>query len=235
MIEALYQILLKVGYTHPVHPPLTHMPTGLVVGSLIFGLISSLFRRPVFAVSARHCFVVALIFVFPAAFFGYTDWVHYYGGIRTFPIIIKLVLTGIIILLLVIGVYLNYKKSTSMKSLLAIYFLAVLTVVGLGYYGGSLVFGTEKPVATEDLKVGERLYAANCGTCHPQGGNILNPALPVKNSTYLKTFNAFLDFNRKPQRPDGSKGLMPAIPPEKVSDAEMKQIYNYIRHSMEGR
>ena len=121
-----------------------------------------------------------------------------------------------------------------MKTVLIIYFLAVLAVAGLGYYGGNLVFGNEKPVATEELKAGEMLYTANCGTCHPQGGNILNPALPVKNSAYLKTFNAFLAFNRKPQMPDGSKGLMPAISPEKVSDAEMKQIYNYITHSMEG-
>ncbi|MCX5835270.1 MAG: c-type cytochrome [Deltaproteobacteria bacterium] len=235
MIEALYQTLEKVGYTHPVHPPFTHMPTGLLVGALIFGLISFLFRRPVFAVSARHCFVMALIFFFPTAFFGYTDWVHHYDGIWTFPVKIKLVLTGILALLLVIGIYLNYKRSPSMKSVLTIYFLAVLVVAGLGYYGGNLVFGSEKPVATEELNAGEKLYAANCGTCHPQGGNILNHALPVKNSTYLKTFKTFLVFNRKPQRPDGTKGLMPAIPPEKVSDAEMKQIYNYITHSIEGR
>jgi uncharacterized membrane protein len=235
MIEALYHFLEAVGYTHPIHPPLTHMPTGLVVGALIFGLVSLLFRRPAFAVSARHCFVVALIFVFPTAFFGYADWLHHYDGLWTFPIKAKLVLTGALTLLLVMGIYLNYRGGASMKSILMIYILAVLAVVGLGYYGGSLVFGSEKPVATEDLQAGEKLYAANCGTCHPQGGNIFNAALPVKNSSYLKTFNVFLNFNRNPQMPDGTKGIMPAIPPVKVSDAEMKQIYDYITHSMEGR
>ncbi len=235
MIEALYQLLAQVGYTHPIHPPLTHMPTGLIIGALIFSILSTLFRRPIFAVTARHCFILALVFVFPTVFFGYTDWVHHYDSIWTYPIKVKLVLTGILILLLVIGVYLNYKRSPSMKSIFAIYFFAVLVVAGLGYYGGDLVFSSEKPAATEDLKAGEMLYAVNCGTCHPQGGNILNPALPVKNSAYLKTFNIFLAFNRKPQMPDGSKGLMPAIPPEKVTDAEMKQIYNYITHSIEGR
>ena len=74
MIEALYQILEQVGYAHPIHPPLTHMPTGLAVGALIFGLLSTLFRRQVFAVSARHCIVLALVFVYPTAFYGYTDW-----------------------------------------------------------------------------------------------------------------------------------------------------------------
>lgn len=235
MIEALYQVIEKVGYTHPIHPPLTHMPGGLAVGALILGLLAALFRRYAFAVSARHCLAIALVFVFPTIFFGYTDWVHYYDGIWTFPIKIKFALSGALVVLLITGIYLNYREGSSMKTILTVYFLTVLAVAGLGYYGGSLVFGSEKPASTGDLQAGERLYTANCGTCHPQGGNILTPALPVKDSTYMKTFNAFLDFNRKPHMPDGSKGLMPAIPPEKVSDAEMKQIYDYIRHSIEGR
>jgi len=235
MVEALYQILEQAGYTHPIHPPLTHMPTGLAVGMLILGILAALCRRPAFAVSARHCSVIALVFVLPTIFFGYTDWVHYYKGVWTFPVKIKFALSGALTLLLIAGIYLNYKEGSSMKSILTIYFLTVLAAAGLGFYGGSLVFGSEKPASTEDLKAGEKLYAAHCGTCHPQGGNILTPALPVKNSTYVKTLNAFLAFNRKPQMPDGTKGLMPATPPEKVSDSEMKQIYEYIRHSMERR
>lgn len=235
MIEDIYQLLEKAGYAHPIHPPLTHLPSGLAVGALIFGFLSALFRRPVFAATARHCFILALVFVFPTAYFGYTDWVHYYAGIWTFPIKIKIVLTGILTLLMVIGIYLQYGRSPSMKSVLIVYLLSVLAVTGLGYYGGNLVFSAEKPAATEDLKAGEMLYAANCGTCHPQGGNIMNPALPVKGSNYLKTFHAFLNFNRKPQMPDGTKGLMPSIPPEKVPDAEMKLIYDYVMHSIEGR
>ena len=235
MIEALYHILEQVGYTHPIHPPLTHMPTGLVIGALIFGLLSTLSRRPVFAVSARHCIVLALVFAFPTAFFGYTDWLHYYDGVWTYPIKVKFVLTGVLTLLLVTGIYLQYRSSPSMKSVLVIYFLTVLAVAGLGYYGGNLVFGNEKPVAVKEVHAGETLYAANCGTCHPQGGNIINPTLPVKNSKYMDDFNTFLKFNRNPVRPDGTKGLMPAIPPEKISDEEMKKIYSHIKHSIEGR
>ncbi len=235
MIENLYQILEKAGYTHPIHPPWTHMPTGLTVGALILFVLSTLFRRPAFAVSARHCFILALVFTVPTALFGYTDWVHYYKGVWAFPIKVKFALTAALTLILIAGTYHSYKKSPSMKAVLIIYFLAVLTVAGLGYYGGHLVFGTEKPVATEDLAAGEKLYAVHCGTCHPRGGNIMTPALPVQHSVYLKSFSAFLDFNRKPQRPDGTKGLMPAIPPERVSDAEMKQIYDYIMHSIECR
>ena len=133
MVEALYQIIEQVGYTHPIHPPLTHMPAGLVVGALIFGVLSTLFRRPIFAATARHCVVLALVFVFPTAFFGYTDWVHYYDGVWTYPIKVKFVLTGVLTLLLVTGIYLQYRSSPSMKSVLTIYFLAVLAVAGLCY------------------------------------------------------------------------------------------------------
>ncbi len=122
-----------------------------------------------------------------------------------------------------------------MKSLRVISVLAVFVVVGLGFYGGSPVSGSEKPAVKEDLAAGEKLYVVHCGTCHPQGGNIFNAALPVKKSPTLKDFQTFLAYNRKPDRPDGTKGLMPAIPPERVSDAEMKQIYDYILQSIEGR
>jgi uncharacterized membrane protein len=36
MIEFIYQALTKLGYTHPLHPTLTHVPLGMVMGALIF-------------------------------------------------------------------------------------------------------------------------------------------------------------------------------------------------------
>ncbi len=45
MIELLYEPLEKIGYTHPIHPPLTHIPMGLVFGAFIFALTALLFRR----------------------------------------------------------------------------------------------------------------------------------------------------------------------------------------------
>ena len=37
--------LNKVGYIHPVHPPLTHNPMGLVAGAFIFALVALLVRQ----------------------------------------------------------------------------------------------------------------------------------------------------------------------------------------------
>ena len=38
MIDAFYNLLDKIGYLHPIHPAMTHMPIGLVVGSLFLGV-----------------------------------------------------------------------------------------------------------------------------------------------------------------------------------------------------
>jgi len=38
MIEFIYQTLTKFGYTHPLHPTLTHVPIGLVIGAFLFAL-----------------------------------------------------------------------------------------------------------------------------------------------------------------------------------------------------
>ncbi len=107
--------------------------------------------------------------------------------------------------------------------------MCLVAVVGIGHYGGQLVFCQNSSAASSgDTGQGEKLYAANCGGCHPKGGNVINPALPVVGAPELKNQNTFVQFNRNPLRPDGSKGVMPAFPKEKISDQEMKQIYDYI-------
>jgi hypothetical protein len=49
----------------------------------------------------------------------------------------------------------------------------------------------------------------------------------VIGSLKLKDLDAFNKFNRNPVKADGSKGIMPAYPKEKISDQDMKQIYEY--------
>lgn len=74
---------------------------------------------------------------------------------------------------------------------------------------------------------GADLYAAHCGGCHANGGNVINPALPVAGSAKMKSLAAFTAFNRNPLKADGNKGIMPAFGKDKISDAEMKLIYEY--------
>ena len=39
MIESIYAALAKVGFTHPLHPILVHVPMGMIIGMFIFSLL----------------------------------------------------------------------------------------------------------------------------------------------------------------------------------------------------
>jgi len=227
-MEFLYQFLLQHGYDHPLHPPLTHLPTGLVLGAFIFLLVMPIFKRSNLQITAHHCIVLALIFLFPAAFIGFTDWQHFYAGVWSFPIKIKIILTGLLLIFLLAAVIMEIKKTGGLMGKSFVYLLCVSCVVGLGYFGSSLVYPETSLAMPDQLREGEKLYAANCASCHPGGGNVINPALPVVGSPQLKNLNTFTKYNRNPVKPDGSKGVMPAYPKEKISDDEMKLIYDYL-------
>ncbi len=229
-MEGVYKFLEGIGYSHPPHPPFAHMPIGLVIGAFLFLIAAFISRRQDMRKTAFHCTVLALIFAVPTAFLGVTDWQHYYAATWSNPIIIKIALTVVLFVLLVLGIVM--RKKTGYATLLAIYFLASLTVSALGYYGAQLVYAEKAPAAT-DLKKGEQLYTANCGGCHPNGGNTINPELPVLNSSKIKDVNTFIGFNRNPVKPDGSRGTMPAFPKDKLSDDDLKLIYQYVTGVLE--
>ena len=102
--------------------------------------------------------------------------------------------------------------------------ILILTISGLIVCAGATIFPGNTAFGAPD---GASLYAVNCGVCHPNGGNIINPALPVTGSAKLKSLAAFTAYNRNPLKDDGSASVMPAFPQDKISDEEMKLIYEY--------
>ena len=109
------------------------------------------------------------------------------------------------------------KKST-------IWVLLIFTIAGWVVFGDTMIFPVSTAFPAPD---GVNLYAVHCGACHVQGGNIINPALPVTGSARIKSLAVFTAYNRNPLKADGSKGVMPAFPKDKISDQEMKLIYDY--------
>jgi mono/diheme cytochrome c family protein len=109
---------------------------------------------------------------------------------------------------------------------LTIWSLFIFTIAGWVVFGDSMIFPGSTALSAE-APDGAKLYALRCGACHPQGGNKINPALPVKGSVKMKSLAVFTAYNRNPLKADGSKGVMPAFPVDKISDQEMKLIYEY--------
>lgn len=230
-MDTVYRFFAGIGYHHPLHAPLAHMPTGLVVGALLFLIAAWISRRHGMRITAFHCSVMALIFAVPTALLGLADWQQYYACAWLHPIKIKLWLTAVLFVLLALGAAVGARTRTGYAALLIIYLLSTATVSALGFFGADLVY-TEKSPAAAELRQGEKLYASHCGGCHPNGGNIIVPDLPVLNSPQLINAETFSRFNRNPTRPDGSRGAMPAFPKEKILDDEMKQIYRYVTEEL---
>jgi uncharacterized membrane protein len=218
MIDLFYEVLDKIGFVHPVHPPLTHIPMGLVIGAFFLALIALLFRRSILPPFAyRRIILLALIFTFPTVLFGYMDWQHFYDGAWIFPIKVKLVLTGVLILLLIIAFVIGRKVKSETKGILGIYTLCLLTVSVLGYYGGQLMFEGEGRPHNVPIRflIGEKLFTAGCDRCHPNGEGAIG-------APQLGDFKTFLALLRNP--PEG----MPPFSPDQLSDQKAMRLYLYL-------
>ena len=153
MIHAMYQLLSKLGYDHPVHPLLVHVTIGLTVGTFVFGLVSVIFRRPRLKLTAWHTAVLATISVIPTGFMGYGDWHEKMHGQPMTVITIKIILAISLFVVLFISLFLgrvrggetdapNARVWRDAKSIaaLCLYGVCFGLVTLLGYYGGSLVY-----------------------------------------------------------------------------------------------
>lgn len=235
MFDAAYRFLAQHGYPHPIHPTEVHMPIGLIVGALIFGVLASRFRKPVLARTAHHCTVLAGIFLLPTILFGIMDWQHFYAGEWIFAIRLKLVLAVVLIILVVSSIFLGLRKGVESRWVLVNYLASFMVVVVLGYFGGNLVYGDHRSQVAEKYRAGMQVFNNHCGGCHPKGGNIVDPGRPLLNSGKTDNFNDFLAFVRHPAGRDGETGMMPTFSPQSLSDKEARNLYQYIVHEMEHR
>ena len=226
----IYALLQKIGYDHPLHPVLVHMPIGLIVTAFFLSGGAYLLRRPALATSAYHASVAANIFYFPTVFMGIVDWQRYYHGAWLNPIKIKLILAPLLLVPLSLIVFIGYRKGAQAKALLPVFLLALLTVAGLGYYGGQLTLGGRSPAASVEYAAGQKLYQANCSGCHAHGGNLLAPNLPLRTAPQLKSRDEFVGYLRNPKLPNGGNGPMPTFSPDHLSDEDATRLYEYIQH-----
>jgi uncharacterized membrane protein len=228
VISAFYDFLDKIGYLHPIHPAMVHMPIGLVVGSLFIGGTGLVLSRTSMSRAAYYTLVLALIFWVPTVTFGLMDWQRYYGGAWLFAIKMKLGLAGTLGVLLVTGVWLGHRDPMRVKRLVPIYLLCFLTVSSLGYFGGQMVYGGKTPIGPMQFQSGQKLFETNCSGCHAHGGNSIMSGLPLRDAPELGKFEDFLTFIREPTLPGGLSGPMPPFAPSAISAQEAHELYDYI-------
>ncbi len=106
--------------------------------------------------------------------------------------------------------------------------LCLVNVLGLGYFGGKLVYEGRTPTVSEDLPQGRNIFVSRCSGCHANGGNILYPHLPLRTAPQLISYDKFLEFVRDPKLPDGSKGPMPAFTEQDLSSQHAIALYDYV-------
>jgi mono/diheme cytochrome c family protein len=224
LITSFYGLLTQLGYHHPLHSTQVHLPVGLIFGSFILDVYGRLRKKPHLSRSARHCMIIALIFAFPTVVTGLMDWQHFYAGQVSFPFKMKFILAPTLLIILSAGLFFGRESMGGTKVLAALYPLSLLVVAGLGYFGGELVFGGKTGPSAREFRAGQEIYAANCGSCHIDGGNVINPDAPVKNSPKTADFDTFVAWIRNPSPP------MPAFPDGALSEAEAGDLFKYVKN-----
>jgi uncharacterized membrane protein len=153
MIDQLYAILAKSGFTEPLHSPITHIPIGLVVGAFIFFIVAIVFRKKGLVLTARHASILAFIFAFPTILLGVIDWIHFYHATLFTPILIKMALAAFLLLILGTGIIIGSEIKLHTITMTVLYTLAFIAVISLGYFGSGIIYGRglemKKPAVTE--------------------------------------------------------------------------------------
>jgi uncharacterized membrane protein len=235
MIETVYNLLGKIGYIHPIHPPLTHGPIGAVIVAFCLGIAVLLWQRQNLLLSAYHAIIIAFILLIPTVLAGIMDWQHYYSGAWIFPIQMKIALAASLFILLSITLIVFRIADAGDSIKIMLFTLCLFNVLGLGYFGGQLVYEGRIPAVSEDFVPGRDIFVNHCSGCHPNGGNILFPNLPLRTAPQLESYQTFIEFVRNPRLPDDSKGPMPAFTQRKLSDPQAEELYSYIIHGLANR
>ncbi|MDD5035579.1 MAG: c-type cytochrome [Methylococcaceae bacterium] len=229
MINFIYTLLGSLGYHHPLHPVLVHLPIGLTMGALVLSLAARILHKPELHRSAYHALILTAIFSVAALFVGFMDWRHYFNGAWLRPIAIKIFIAIPFTCLMLLGIGIGYLKGPQSKALLPIYMLGFFSVMSLGYFGGELTFSARSPIAISILSAGQNLFEANCGSCHAFGGNSLVPSKPLHSSPQLASLDKFKAHVRNPTLAGGAQAMMPAFSEKKLSDADLEKLYVYIQ------
>jgi cytochrome c6 len=100
--------------------------------------------------------------------------------------------------------------------------LLLFAACGLAGPGMPPANAAQASPAAADTKAGEAIFSTNCAVCHPEGGNVVDPAKPVRGSAKLKDFPTFLGWIRVPNSP------MTPFSAAQIPEAQARELYRYV-------
>ncbi len=140
MVENFFSFLSNIGYSHPLHPMFTHLPMGMIIGMVVFSFLGLIWKNRNFDQTAYYCSIFALVALPVVAAAGILDWIHFQQEEWNVYIMAKMILASVLTIFLIFSIVLKKKYVTRGKILL-VYFLCLACAGGLGYAGGTLVYG----------------------------------------------------------------------------------------------
>ena len=140
MIETFYNLLAAVGFTHPLHPVVVHVPMGMVIGAVAFSLADLKWSDKHLGQSAYHCILLALISVVPVYIAGLLDWQYVFAGDMSKWIVIKMIL-GLVLTVLLAYAVIEKNRGATQKKMITLYLVSLAVCGGLGFSGGELLYG----------------------------------------------------------------------------------------------
>jgi mono/diheme cytochrome c family protein len=224
MSDIMYRFLESIGYSHPLHAALVSIPMGLVAGAFFLSLAATRSRTSGLTGCVRSCLILALLFFIPTVLAGILDWQRFYSGVLLQPFKLKMALASLLFVLLLAAVIAGHRTAAPAKFFLLLGAVGLLTVTGLGYLGGKLVFTGRIPPAQPEYAVGRDLFGSHCSGCHPYGANIIRPEHHLWNSRELASPMTFTYWLREPEPP------MPIFSSSDISSREIPELLNYLNH-----
>ena len=140
----------------------------------------------------------------------------------------KIALATLLFILLSITLIVGRIPDVRPSIMMLLFMLCFFNVMGLGYFGGKLVYEGRTPAATDGLFPGRNIFVGHCSGCHSNGGDILFPNLPLRSAPQLVSYEKFIEFLRNPTLPNGSKGPMPVFTQHDLSDQQAHELYEYV-------
>ena len=141
LTKIVFDFLSQLGFTHPLHPAMTHIPMGMVMGAVTFRFVGLIRKFRILARTGFHCIILGLLGIFPTVFTGYLDWQHTFGGEWEFLIVLKMVLAALLLIVLAVIAFKDDPDQPKLNKMTLLYLLTVLVAIGLGFSGGELQYG----------------------------------------------------------------------------------------------